>query len=64
MQTETYLTDAQLAARYGVGRATPWRWVSKGEFPQPVRLSPACTRWRLSDVEKWEAERAPQAAGG
>jgi len=61
---QIYLTDKQLAARYGVARATPWRWVEAGTFPQPVRLSPACTRWRLSDVEKWEAERAPQAAGG
>jgi predicted DNA-binding transcriptional regulator AlpA len=26
MSPEKYLTDRQLATRYGVGRATIWRW--------------------------------------
>lgn len=54
----SYLTDAALAARFGVSRATPWRWAKEGNFPQPVKLSPGCTRWRLSDVEAWEAKQA------
>ena len=24
---ETYLSDIQIAARYGVHRTTPWRWL-------------------------------------
>jgi len=52
-----YLTDTALAARYAVSRATPWRWAKEGAFPQPVKLSPGCTRWRLADVEAWEASR-------
>jgi len=54
---DTYLSDVQLAARLGVGRVTPWRWVQRGEFPRPVKLSRGCTRWRLSDIEAWEDER-------
>jgi hypothetical protein len=27
-------------------------------FPQPVKISPGCTRWRLSDLEAYEAARA------
>ncbi len=57
METTTYLTDKQVANRYGVARSTPWRWAEKSRFPKPVKLSLGCTRWRVSDVEAWEAER-------
>ncbi len=55
---ETYLTDAQLAARFGVHRSTPWRWVQNDpSFPKPVSLSSGCTRWRLADIEAWEVRK-------
>lgn len=53
-----YASDKQLAERFSVGRATIWRWSSSGNFPKPVVLSPGCTRWKLSEVEKWESGRA------
>lgn len=53
-QSETFLSDNQLAKRYDVSRVTPWRWSSQGKFPKPVKLSPGCTRWRLSDILEWE----------
>lgn len=56
-----YVSDAALAARYSVSRNTIWRWTEKGELPTPVKLSPGCTRWRLSDVEAWEAKQADGA---
>ena len=59
---DKYLSDQQLAARYNVHRATPWRWAQTGQFPKPVNLTPGCTRWKLSDVEAWEAKRAKTAA--
>lgn len=56
---DTYLSDAQLAARYGVHRATIWRWTNTDpDFPQPVRLSPQCTRWKCSQVDAWEKAKA------
>lgn len=59
---ETYLTDIQLAARYSVNRATPWRWAKADPtFPKPVKLSPQCSRWKLSEIEAWEASRASAA---
>lgn len=52
---ETYFSVDQVAQRYGVHRGTIWRWLKSNlMFPRPVRLSPGCTRWRLSDVEAWE----------
>jgi prophage regulatory protein len=59
---KTYLSDLQLAARYGVHRSTPWRWQNTDPtFPKPVKLSPQCTRWKLSEIEAWEAARASEA---
>lgn len=57
MQTNTYLSDKTVATRYEVGRATVWRWVQESKFPAPVKLSPGCTRWKLSDIEEWEANQ-------
>lgn len=58
MTNENYLSDKRVANRYDVSRATIWRWVQSGrfQFPQPVKLSPGCTRWRASDIQKWEAQ--------
>ena len=52
-----FLNDKALAERFGVGRSTIWKWVGQGLFPRPVSLSPRCTRWRLSEVEEWEAAK-------
>lgn len=40
-----------------ISQATLWRWVSKGEFPKPVKLSPRITAWRVADVSRWLADR-------
>ena len=56
---ETYLSDTQLSQRYGVHRATPWRWAKTDpNFPKPVKLSSQCSRWKLSEIEAWEVQRA------
>lgn len=57
----TWLSDLDLAARFGVHRTTVWGWVRRNGFPAPVRLSPQLTRWRLADVEAWEAAQAAAA---
>lgn len=45
-----WASDAQLAEIYSVSRATIWRWTAAGRLPRPVKLSPGCTRWKLSDI--------------
>ncbi|EYD75855.1 phage transcriptional regulator, AlpA [Rubellimicrobium mesophilum DSM 19309] len=57
-----YLSDKQVAQRFAVTRPTIWRWARAADFPKPVSLSPGCTRWRLADVEAWEAARAQVTA--
>lgn len=53
-----FVTDKFLAERYAVGRTTIWRWAQEGRLPAAVRLSPGVTRWRLSDIEAFEAQHA------
>lgn len=60
---ETFLSDNQLADRYGVSRITVWRWHKvKPDFPRVIKLSEGCARWRLSEIEAWESSRALVAA--
>ena len=56
-----YLSDKQLALRYGVSRPTIWRWVKEGDLPSPIKLGPGSTRWKLSEVEEWEQKRQAEA---
>jgi prophage regulatory protein len=52
---DAFISDTQLAERYCVHRATIWRWANTNPlFPKPVKLSPQCTRWKVSQVEEWE----------
>lgn len=44
----------EISMRYKVSRATIWRWVKEGRFPQPVKLSPWTTRWREEDLQAFE----------
>ncbi len=50
-----FVSDAQLAERYGVNRSTIWRWSKAGKLPEPKQISAAITRWWLPDVIAAEA---------
>lgn len=56
--SKRYVSVDQLAERYSVAHRTIWRWSKNGTLPEPVRMSGACTRWDLAEVEAKEAERA------
>lgn len=58
MQT-LYFSDVEVGKRYGVSRATVWRWTQRDRtFPKPVIFSRGCSRWLLDDLEKWEKSKA------
>ena len=47
-----------VAQRYGVAPATIWRWArERDDFPKPIKLGDNCTRWRVADLEQWEAAK-------
>ena len=51
-----YVSERDLAKRYSVSRTAPWDWARlKPDIPQPVKLSDRITRWRLDEIEAWEA---------
>lgn len=57
MSKQLYITDKYLSQLLDVSRQTVWRWVREGNLPQPLKLGPNCTRWKMSDIEAWEASR-------
>ena len=57
-----YLTVGDVAHRYQTSINTIWRWArTRAEFPQPVKLGPSCTRWRLDDLKAFEVAQAEAA---
>lgn len=57
-----YVTDKNVAERYGVTVPTIWRWAKSVEgSPQPVKLTGGTTRWRLDELEAWEKSQAKVA---
>ena len=45
----------------GLSKASIYRKVASGEFPQPVQLGTRCTRWRAGDVTAWAAAQGGAA---
>jgi predicted DNA-binding transcriptional regulator AlpA len=55
-----FLTDKDLAERWSVHRLTPWAWVKAGKLPKPIKMN-GSTRWKLADIEAWEAKQESMA---
>lgn len=59
MTSQIYLTDNQVAGRYGIKRGSVWRWTKENEdFPKPVRFTKGCVRWSISELESYERKQA------
>jgi len=57
ISTSIYLSADQLAKRFAISKNSVWRWVkTRADFPRPIALGPACTRFKLSDIEAFEAK--------
>jgi prophage regulatory protein len=57
------VSPAQLAALTGLSSVTLWRMRGRGEFPQPIQLSPGRVAWRAVDINEWLASRLAAARG-
>ena len=51
------LRPRELSERLGLSLPTLWRLRRRGDLLEPIRLSPNCIGWRLSDIERWLNER-------
>jgi len=56
------LSAKDAAAMLGVGLRTFRAMDASGRLPAPVRLSPGCVRWRLSELRDWVAAGGPPRA--
>jgi len=52
----TFLRLRDIAERVGVSRATIYRWVKEGRFPESVSLGEQSVAWRRVEIEAWEAD--------
>jgi predicted DNA-binding transcriptional regulator AlpA len=44
-----------------VSRATLWRWIKDGKFPQPFKLGENTTCWDAGEVDAWLTSRKEAA---
>ena len=51
----THITVKHLSNRWSVSIATIWRWSRLNKIPAPYKLGENCTRWKLSEIEQYEA---------
>ncbi len=58
---EQYLSPEDLAKRYKVPLASVYRWNSDATGPRRIKIGKH-VRYRLSDVEAWEAQRLSNEA--
>ncbi len=45
-----FLRLPQVLALFPVSRSAFWAGVKTGKYPQPVKLSPRCTAWKIEDI--------------
>ena len=50
-----WLTDREVAARYGVSRITVWRWAKAGRLPDPHKIGPNTARWNAAELDALDA---------
>jgi len=55
--SETYLKRQEIEAKFTVSRATIYRWIKAGTFPQAIHIGTNMVRWRASDIEVWMMDK-------
>ncbi len=63
MTGERLIPIGEVCRRVGLSRATVYRRIAEGAFPQSRTLGPTCVRWLLSDIEAW-IDALPVTASG
>lgn len=57
-----YVRLPGVLAVFPVSRSTWWAGVKDGRFPQPVKLGPRMTAWRVEDIRKLLEQAALKTA--
>jgi predicted DNA-binding transcriptional regulator AlpA len=54
---DSLLRPRDVAEYLGVSVVTIWRMRRRGDFPEPIRISPGAVGWRAADIEAWLRSR-------
>lgn len=50
---EKFLRVKDVADMLAIGKSTVWLYTKTGKLPQPIKLSPKVTVWKLSEIEQF-----------
>ena len=50
----------EVLSRVGLCRASIYQYITKGTFPEPVRLGPRARGWRENEIEAWITARTQE----
>jgi prophage regulatory protein len=53
LQGEVLLDFDTVSAKVALRRTKIYQLIKAGDFPAPIKLTPSCSRWRLSEVDSW-----------
>lgn len=57
MESDQILRIGDVARRVGLGRATIYRYIARGDFPPPIALGERASGWLASQVMEWIQSR-------
>lgn len=60
--TEGYVRISQILKVIPIGRSSWWAGVKSGKYPQPVKLGPRTTAWKVEDIRALIEEFSQQSA--
>ena len=52
------MTIAEVLEVTGLSRSSIYSLMRQGGFPEPLKVGPRAVRWRLSEIEEWQATRS------
>lgn len=64
MQQKEFIGTTEVMKKLSISRNTLLKMIATGNFPQPLRLTGRCLRWREQVVSDWlvKMERAAECA--
>lgn len=51
------LRISDVSKKTTLAKSTLWLKIAQGQFPKPIKLSPAISVWKQSDIDAWIEER-------
>lgn len=63
MTIQKFLRRSEVQSLTGLPTSTLYEMMDRGEFPQPIRLSPRTVAWLETEIAEWQAIRIADRDG-